>query len=102
MESPDTVLPTNDFDWIIQNGIVGLLLAAVFILGSFVFYLLKRQSTLEREYRQKQEELLREQVSLAKKTTTALVMNTEVLRRLGVSPPGDSDDDRPAAEAQGA
>ena len=91
----DSVLPLKTFEWVLEHGISGLLLVIVFILGWVIW---KQQGEirdlneerhlervgLEREYRDKVEALLREQVKVTQKTGTLVAQTNEVLRSLNL------------------
>jgi hypothetical protein len=102
--SGEAVLPLKTFEWVLEHGIAGLLLVIVFILGWVVW---RQQDeikelqeerhdehvSLEREYRDKVEALLREQVKVTQKTGILVAQTNEVLRSLTLVVDEDDEDD---------
>ena len=110
--SGDEVLPLKTFEWVLEHGISGLLLVIAFILGWVIY---KQQSDIkelqderhdervgvEREYRDKVEALLREQVKVTQRTGTLVAQTNEVLRSLTLVVDQDDDEDDDVAEGRG-
>lgn len=86
-------LPTGTFEWIIKNGIAGLLLVICAIEGWVIWRLLHDMRTLEIEYRQKIEKLKDDQatkveslmnsrITESEKTQVLLAENREAMKRM--------------------
>ena len=102
----EETLPLKTFEWVLEHGIGGLLLVISFILGAIV---LRQQGEIkelqderheeriqiDREYRDKVEALLREQIKVTQRTGALAAQVNEVLRSftLVVDDDDDNDDD---------
>lgn len=95
LSSGESVLPLRTFEWALEHGIAGLLLIIVFIAGWVIWRQQgeikaiaegrhQERVALEREYRDKVEALLREQVKITQKTGTLVSQTNEVLRSLNL------------------
>lgn len=87
------VLPTSTFEWIIKNGIAGLLLVIGTIEGWVIWRLLHDKTALEVEYRQKIEKLkddsaakteaqMNSRIVEMEKTQVLLAENREAMKRM--------------------
>lgn len=63
----DAAIPTGTFEWIIKNGVAGLLLVVAAVEGWLIWRLLNDRTALEVEYRQKIEKLKDDQAENTEK-----------------------------------
>lgn len=78
-------IPKETFEWIIANGVQGLLLVAVFVVGSAYAWQIRDRLKLETERREEAKSLLREQLSLVAHVTRSKDRSTAALERVALA-----------------
>ena len=73
-------LPFKTFEWILDKGVSGLLLVLLFVLGIAYVKSERNNNSLEKDYRDKVESLLREQVDLGEKKAALIESNHQLTK----------------------
>ena len=73
-------LPFRTFEWILDKGVSGLLLVLLFVIGVAYVRSERNNNALEKDYRDKVESLLREQVGLGVKKAALIESNQQLTK----------------------